>query len=93
MKPTIKVPSKRKTNEARKAKKEGERKRKVKVKTAVSLVNAKTISKFCFLCMPELHKLIFCIWIIRPQSVRPVNGLMVSFSSLYGTTLIKRPLG
>ena len=28
------------------------------------------------------HKLIFCIWIRRLQSVRPVNGFMVSFSSL-----------
>ena len=30
--------------------------------------------------MPELHKLIFCIWIRRLQSVRPVNGFMVSFT-------------
>ena len=42
------------TREARKAKKKGkERKRKVKFKTAVS--------KFCFLRMPELGKLMFCI--------------------------------
>ena len=59
-----------------------ERKRKVKVKTAVSLINARTISKFCFLRIPELRKLIFCIWIRRPRSVRPVNGFVVSFSSL-----------
>ena len=38
-------------------------------------------SKFCFLCMPEIHKLIFCTWIRRPRSVRPVNSFMVSFSS------------
>ena len=35
-------------------------------------------SKFC---MPELRKLIFCSWIRRPQSVRPVTGFVVSFSS------------
>ena len=39
-------------------------------------------AKFCFLRMPELHKLIFCIWIRRPRSVRPVNRFVVSFSSL-----------
>ena len=54
-----------------------ERKRKVKVKTA-----------FCFLCMPELRKLIFCIWIRRPRSVRPVNQFVVSFSS----TVTRKPL-
>ena len=59
-----------------------ERKRKVKVKTAVSLLNPKTMSKFCFLRTPELRKLIFCIWIRRPPSVRPVNRFVVSFSSL-----------
>ena len=38
------MPSKRKKNEARKAKKRGEeRKRKVKVKTAVSLLNPKIV--------------------------------------------------
>ena len=44
----------REKNEARKERKKGEKKRKVKVKTAVSPLNPKTISKFCFLCMPEL---------------------------------------
>ena len=34
----------------------------VKVKTAVSLLNPKAISNFCFLRMPELRKLIFCVW-------------------------------
>ena len=38
-----------------------ERKRKVKVKTAVSLLNPKTIEKFCSLRMPELRKLIIII--------------------------------
>ena len=32
--------------------------------------------------MPNLHKLAPCIWIGRPRSVRPVNGPLVSFSSL-----------
>ena len=32
-----------------------------KVSTAVSLINTKTITKFCFLDMPELQKLIFSI--------------------------------
>ena len=40
-----------------KRKKGEERKRKVKVKTAVSLLIPKTISIFCFLRMPELRKL------------------------------------
>ena len=48
----------------------------------VIFLNPKTISKFCFLCMPELCKLIFCIWIRRPRSVRPVNSFVLSFSSL-----------
>ena len=46
-------------------KKMRQEKQEVKVKTAVS--------KFCFLRMPELRKVIFCIWIRRPWSVRPVN--------------------
>ena len=59
-----------------------ERKWKVTIKTTVSFLNPKTISKFCFLRMLELCKLIFCIWIGRPGSVRPVNSFVVSFSSL-----------
>ena len=42
---------------------------------------SKTYSKFCFLRMPKLRKLIFRIWIRRQRSVRPVNSFMVSFSS------------
>ena len=54
----------------KKSKKKGnERKWKVKVKTVVSLLNPKTILKFCFLHIPPLHKLIFCIWITRPQDL------------------------
>ena len=49
------MPSKRKKNEARKAKKEGRRE--------------SEISKFCFLRMPELRKLIFCIWITERESI------------------------
>ena len=53
MKPTKR--SAKEKNEARKEKKKREeKKQKVKVKTAVSPLNPKTISKFCFLCMPEL---------------------------------------
>ena len=76
MKPT-KCPAKEKKMRQKNWKRGEERKRKVEVKTAVSLCQ-----KFCFLCMPELHKLIFCIWIRRLWSVWPVNGFMVSFSSL-----------
>ena len=80
MKPT-KCPAREK-KWGKKSKKRGEeRKQKVKFKTAVSLLNPKTISKFCFLPMPKLRKLIFCIWIKRPQSVRSVNGFAVSFST------------
>ena len=81
MKPT-KCPAREKKWGKKSEKRREERKRKVKVKTAVSLLNPKTISKFCFLRMPELRKLIFCIWIRRPRSVRPVNRFVVSFISL-----------
>ena len=76
------MPSKRKKNEVRKSNKEGRREsEKLKVNTAVSLLNPKTISKFCFLRVPKLRKLIFCNWIRSPRSVRPANGFVVSFSS------------
>ena len=46
--------SKRKKKWGKKSeKRREERKRKVKVKTAVSLLNPKTMSKFCFLRIPE----------------------------------------
>ena len=54
----------------------------IQCKTPEATEKKKTILKLCFLCMPERHKLIFCIWIKRLQSVRPLNGFMVSFSSL-----------
>ena len=84
--PTKMKPSKcpaREKKWGKKSEKRGEeRKQKVKVKTSVSLLNPKTILKFCFLCMPELCRLTVCIWIIRPWSARPVNGFVVSFSSI-----------
>ena len=56
------MPSKRKKKWGKKSEKRGEeRKRQVKVKTAVSLLNPKTISTFCFLHMPELRKLIIIL--------------------------------
>ena len=84
--PTKMKPSKcpaREKKWGKKSQKGGEeRKRKVKVKSAVSLFNPKPVSKFYFLHMPELCKLMVCIWIKRLQSVQPVNGFVVSFSSL-----------
>ena len=54
MKPT-KCATKRKKNKAEKKKKRGgEKAKKKKMKTAVSLLNLKTNSKFCFLHIPEL---------------------------------------
>ena len=70
MKPTGIMPNKSQKMRQEKQKKREERKRKVKVKTSVSLLNPKTILKFCFLRMPQLHKL---IWIRGSLSVRPVN--------------------
>ena len=49
-----KCPAKRKKNKAEKKKKRGGEKAKKKMKTAVSLLNLKTNSKFCFLHIPEL---------------------------------------
>ena len=40
-------------------------------------------SKFCFLRMPELRKLIFCISIRRPRRVRPVNGFVVKLQNAF----------
>ena len=58
------MPSNREKMRQEKRKKREERKRKVKVKTAMSLWNPKTWKlKFCFLRMPQLHKL---VWIRGP---------------------------
>lgn len=69
MKPS-KCPAREKKMSKKSEKRGEERKGKVKVK------------KGCFLRMPELRKLIFCIRIRRPWRLRPVNGFVVSFSSL-----------
>ena len=76
-----KCPAKKKEKEARKVEKWEKRKQKVEVKTAVSHLNQTMISQFCFLYMPELCKLISCIWIGRLRSVQPVNDFVASFNS------------
>ena len=81
MKPT-KCPAREKKWGKKSQKGGEERKRKVKVKTAVSLFNPKLVSKFYFLRMPERRKLMVCIWIKRLRSVQPVKSFVVSFSSL-----------
>ena len=51
------------------------------------------VSRFCFLRMPKLHKLIFCTWIRRPHSSRSVNSFVVCFCSLYySLAMIKKLL-
>ena len=74
-----KCPRKQKKNEARKAKKEG---RTESEKEKLRLLRHFKTPKICFLRIPELRKLIFCISIRRSRSLRPVNGFVVSFSSL-----------
>ena len=76
-----KYPAKKKEKEARKVQKWERRKQKVKANTAVSHLNQTMISQFCFLYMPELRKLISCIWIRRLRSVQPVNDFAASFNS------------
>ena len=61
----------KKKNEATKAKQEGRRKSEKKSQN----------SKFCFLRMSELCKLIFCIWIRRRPTVGPETDFMVSFTA------------
>ena len=71
-----------------------------KVKTALSLLNPKTISKFCFLRMPEICKVIPyippCIKYFageRPRSAWPALGFVVSFRYLnQKMALLKRDL-
>ena len=76
-----KYPAKKKEKEARKVQKWERRKQKVKANTAVSHLNQTMISQFCFLYMPELRKLISCIWIRRLRSVQPVNDFVARFNS------------
>ena len=48
-----------------------------KVSTAVSLLNPKTITKFCFLDMPELQKLIFTLKKrLQGGSARLINTIL-----------------
>ena len=77
MKPTKRPAREKKMRREKRKKKGGE---KAKSKSQDCCVTLKP--KFCFLRMPELRKLIFCIWIRRPRSVRPVNRFVVSFSAL-----------
>ena len=72
--------SNREKNEARKVKRDGRREVKSKSQDCCVTFKPKN-SKFCFLRMPKLCKLISCIWIRRLWSVCPVNGSVVSFST------------
>ena len=74
------MPSKRKKKLDKKSKRRG--KEKENVKSAVSPLTPTAISKFCFLHMPELRKLIFCIWIRTLPNAWHVNSVLVCFSSL-----------
>ena len=82
-------PSETKARKAQKADKKSkgrgvERKRREKVKTAVSLLNPKTLSKFCFLRMCKIHELMN--WTKGSQlSLRPLEtrlGLRSTLPSL-----------
>ena len=50
------------------------------------------VAKFCFLGMPELYKLTFCIWIRRHRSSQSVNSFVVRFSSLYYSLVMIKKL-
>ena len=69
MKPS-KMPSKRKKNDTRKAKKRGGEKEKSKSQDCYVTFKPKN-SKFCFLHMLKLRTLILCIWIRKPWNVWP----------------------
>ena len=71
-----------------KRKKGEERKRKVKVKTAVSLLNSKTTSKFCFLCMPsegcKLYDLETALWwVVALHSTTGPENRSTSFKTRF----------
>ena len=85
----ISFPSETKARKAQKTDKKSkgsgvERKRREKVKTAVSLLNPKTLSKFCFLRMCKIHELMN--WSKGSQlSLRPLEtrlGLRSTLPSL-----------
>ena len=80
MKPT-KCPAREKKMRQEKPKKRGGEKAESKSQDCRVTFKPQN-SKFCFLRMSELRKLIFCIRIRGPESVRPVNWFVVSFSSL-----------
>ena len=75
MKPT-QCPAQEKKMRQEKWKKRGGEKAESKSQDCLSLLNPKTTSKCCFFRMPELHKLIFCIWIRWQQRVWPLNGFV-----------------
>ena len=81
MKPTNPQPKK---NEVIKVNKGGGEKVKSKSQGCCVIFKPKNYFKIVLsaLRMPELRKLTFCIWIRRPQGVRPVNDFVLSFSSL-----------
>ena len=68
------MPSKRKKMRQDKRKKRGGERVKSKSRDWCVTFKPKN-SKFCFLRVPELRKLIFCIWFRRPRSLRPVCDL------------------
>ena len=71
MKPTKCPATDKKMRQEKRKKRRGEKAKSKSEDYCVTflVLNPKTISKLCFLCMPKLSKLIFCIWIRRPQSV------------------------
>ena len=79
MKP--KCPTKEKKGQEKQKKMGGEKAKRKYVKSAGSLLTTKTISKCCFLDMPEIQKLSFCIWTRRPRSAQPVNSFVIHLSS------------
>ena len=77
--------SSKKKKRGKKSEKRGEeRKRKVKVKTAVSLKRDLEILLSAHARTSQAN-IIVCIWIRTPQSVRPVNGFLVNCSLTVGS--------
>ena len=73
--------------------KEGGEKAKSKSQDCCVTFKPENLETLLSTCMPELHKLIFCIWIRRPQSVRPVNRLIDGeVLALNSTTVSRKPL-
>ena len=50
------------------------------------------ILKFCFLRMPELCKLIFCMWIKRLKNVRVLETVLWYDLALYNHAMTRKPL-